>query len=122
MIEWFTWLLAGISVLAGAFCLVMGAFGRKPNDLVLGSVVLVELLLVVQVVIAIVAPFMGNTPTGHPVEFWTYLISALLMPPLAAFWGLVERTRWSTVVLGLVSLAIAIMVLRMHAIWFIQVL
>ncbi len=122
MIEWFTWLLAGTAILAGVFCMIMGAIGRKPDDFTLGSIVLVEALLVAQVVIGIVAPMLGNHPTGHPVEFWAYLVSAVIMPPLAAFWGLIERTRWSTVVLGVVSLAVAVMVLRMHAIWFVQAL
>ncbi|MDI2097518.1 hypothetical protein [Ruicaihuangia caeni] len=120
MIDWFTWLLAGVSLVGGLACLVLGAMGRKPNDFTLGAVVLVEALLLAQVVMAIVAPFLGNRPTGHPVEFWAYLISAVLIPPLAVFWGLVERNRWSTIVLGVASLAITIMVLRMHTIWFVQ--
>ena len=120
MIEWFSWLQAGVAILAGLFCLIMGAIGKKPNDLTLGAVILVELLLIVQVVVAIIAPFLGNTPTGHPLEFWAYLVSAVLIPPLAAFWGLVERNRWSTVVLGAACLAIAVMVLRMNQIWFVQ--
>lgn len=120
MIEWFSWLQAGVAILAGLFCLVMGLAGKKPNDLTLGAVILVELLLIIQVVIAIIAPFVGNHPTGHPLEFWAYLVSAVLIPPLAAFWGLVERNRWSTVVLGAACLAIAVMVLRMNQIWFVQ--
>ncbi|WP_166870600.1 hypothetical protein [Salinibacterium sp. ZJ450] len=120
MIEWFSWVQIAVALAAGVFCLVMGLAGKKPNDFTLGSLILVELLLIVQVVIAIVAPFVGNHPTGHPLEFWAYLISAVLIPPLAGFWGLVERNRWSTVVLGVASLAIAVMVIRMHAIWFVQ--
>ena len=120
MIEWFSWLQAGVAVAVGLFCLLMGFLGKKPNDFTLGALGLVEVLLLVQVVIAIVAPFVGNHPTGHPIEFWAYLVSAVLIPPLAGFWGLIERNRWSTVVLGVASLAIAVMVLRMHAIWFVQ--
>ena len=53
-------------------------------------------------------------------EFYIYLVSAIILPPVAVLWALVERTRWSTVVLGVVSLAIAVMVYRMNAIWFFQ--
>ena len=50
-------------------------------------------------------------------QFYVYLISALLIPPLAVFWALIERTRWSTVVLGVAAFAIAVMVVRMQQIW-----
>jgi hypothetical protein len=121
MIEWFTWLEVGIAVLGGLLCLVLGFSGRKPNDFSMGAAALVELLLIAQLVIAIVAPAAGNTPTGNPLEFYTYLISAIIIVPLAVFWALVDRTRWSTVVLGVACLAIAVMVYRMYQIWSVQV-
>lgn len=120
MIEWFTTAQVAVAVAAGLLCLVLGFAGRTPNDLVLAATALVELLLVVQVVIALVAPVTGNTPTGSLLEFWIYLVSAVLLPPAAAFWALVDRSKWSTVILGVASLAVAVMVYRMGAIWFVQ--
>lgn len=121
MIDWFTWLVVGIAVLVGVGCVVAGFARAKPNDLVLGAAALVEVLLIAQVVIALIAPAVGNVPTGSLLEFWVYLVSAALLPPLAAFWALVERNRWSTVILGVACLAVAVMVYRMGQIWFIQV-
>jgi hypothetical protein len=121
MIEWFTWLQIGVGVVGGVICLGLGFANRKPNDISMGAAVLVEVLLFAQLVIAIVAPLAGNPPTGSLPEFYIYLISALLMAPLAGFWALVERTRWSTVILGVMCLAIAIMVYRMDQIWTVQV-
>jgi len=121
MIEWFTTVQVIVAVLAGLLCLVSGLAGRTPEDATLGATVLVELLLVVQLVIAIVAPLVGNTATGSVLEFYVYLISAILLPPLAAVWALIERNRWSTVILGVTCLAIAVMVYRMNQIWFVQV-
>lgn len=120
MIEWFLVMQVAVAVLAGLLCLVLGLAGRNPNDLTLGMTALVELLLLVQVVIAIVAVPLGNLPTGSLVEFWVYLGSAVLIPPAAAFWALIERNRWSTVVLGVASLSIAVMLYRMGQIWFVQ--
>ncbi len=120
MIDWFSWVQVGVAVLAGLFALVAGLAGRKPDDYSLGAVLLVEALLVVQLVVALLAPAFGNSPTGNPLEFYTYLVSAILLLPLAAFWALVERTRWSTVVLGVAALAVAIMVYRMLQIWTVQ--
>ena len=49
-----------------------------------------------------------------------YLVSALLVPAAAVFWALVDRSRWSTVVLAVACFAIAVMVYRMGQIWFVQ--
>ncbi|GGF02335.1 hypothetical protein [Mycetocola zhadangensis] len=117
MIEWFTWLQVAVAVVAGLLCVTLGFLGKKPSDLTLGSLALVEVLLVVQLVIAIVAPFTGNTAVGSVLEFYTYLVSAILLPVAAAFWALVDRSKWSTVILGVVGLAIAVMVYRMQQIW-----
>jgi hypothetical protein len=37
------------------------------------------------------------------------------------FWALLERSRWSTVIMGVATLAVAVMVWRMQVIWTIQV-
>lgn len=121
MILWFTYLEVAVAVAAGLLCLVLGLVGRRPSDWTVGSLALVELLLIVQVVIAIVAPLAGNPPTGSLLEFWVYLVSAVLLPPLAVAWALVERSRWSTVIMGVAALAIAVMVWRMQVIWTVQV-
>jgi hypothetical protein len=120
VIGWFTVAQVAVAVVAGVLCLVVGAIGRKPSDLTVLPTALVEVLLVVQLVIAVVAPAVGNPPSGSLIEFYAYLLSGLLIPPLAVFWALVERTRWSTIILGASCLAIAIMVYRMDVIWNVQ--
>ncbi len=109
-----------VACAAGLLCVVVGLVGRKPNDVTLGALVVVEVLLIAQLVIAIIAPGLGNHPTGSVPEFYVYLISALIIPPAAIFWGLIERTRWSTVVLGVAAFAVAVMVFRMEQIWALQ--
>lgn len=121
MIEWFTTAQVAIAIGVGLVCLIVGGIGRAPSDLTNGLTALVALLLVAQIVVSIVAPLIGNQPTGDIVEYWVYLISAVLLPPLAIVWGLVDRSRWATVVLGVVALAVAVMVYRMGQIWFVQV-
>ncbi|HEY9521600.1 MAG TPA: hypothetical protein VIR33_00045 [Thermopolyspora sp.] len=121
MIEWFAYLQVAVAALAGIFCLVMGLIGKAPNDYTLGSLLLVEVLLLVQLVVSAVAPFVGNQASGSVLEFYTYLISALLLVPAAGFWALIERDRWSTIVLGVIGLSAAIMVYRMYQIWTVQV-
>ncbi|MCM3656700.1 hypothetical protein M3147_05475 [Agromyces mediolanus] len=120
MIEWYTWVQLGVAVAAGLLCLVLGLAGRKPSDLSVGALALVEVLLLAQLVVALLAPAFGNVPSGSVLEFYTYLVSALLLPPAAALWALLERNRWSTVVLGVAALAVGVMVYRMLQIWTVQ--
>ncbi|WP_396655368.1 hypothetical protein [Microbacterium sp.] len=121
MILWFTYVQVIVAVAAGVLCVVLGLMGRRPSDLTVGAMALIELLLIAQIVMAIVAPLTGNPPTGSLLEFWVYLISAALLPLAAVAWALVERGRWSTVALGVAALAVAVMVWRMQVIWAVQV-
>ena len=122
MIYWFTIAQIVVATAAGILALVLGFAGRKPSDLSLAGPALIELLLIAQVVVAIVAPFAGNEPTGNPYEFWADLLSALFIPIGALVWALIERSKWSTVVVGVGCLAIAIMLYRMEIIWSVQTL
>jgi hypothetical protein len=120
VIEWFTIVQVAIATAGGLLAVILGLAGRKPNDLVMGIAALVELLLIVQLVVAIAAPAFGNNATGDVLEFYIYLVSAVLLPIAGGFWALIERSRWSTVILGALCLAVAVMVYRMNAIWFVQ--
>lgn len=117
MILWFTIALVAVSVAAGLFALISGLVGRRPSDFTVGGLALVELLLIVQIVISIVAPFTGNNSRGSVLEFWVYLVSAAILPVAGVFWALIERSRWSTVIMGIVSLSVGIMAWRMWTIW-----
>jgi hypothetical protein len=121
MILWFTIAQIAVAVVAGLFCLIVGLAGRRPSDFSVGSLALVEVLLIVQVVVAIVAPLAGNPPTGDLLEYWVYLVSAALLPIGGVLWALMERSRWSTVILGVAAFAVAVMLWRMQVIWTIQI-
>lgn len=76
----------------------------------------VEVALVVQAFVAFWA-----TLTGHELTeagtFWGYVVVALCILPLAAAWALVERTRWSSVVLLVACVAVLAMQARIAQLW-----
>ena len=121
MILWFTIAQLVVAVAAGLFCVIAGLAGRRPSDWTVGALALVELLLVAQIMVAIIAPLAGNPPTGSLLEFWVYLVSAALLPLAGVAWALLERSRWSTVIMGIAALSVAVMVWRMQVIWTVQV-
>ena len=117
MIEWFAIAQVIVASVVGLVAVVAGLHGRRPGDVTVGGMALILLLLIAQVVIALIAPAAGNPPVGSALEFWVYLVSAVLLPPAAVFWALIERSRWSTVIMGIAALAVAVMVWRMQVIW-----
>lgn len=121
MIDWFTGLQISVAVIGGVLAIVLGLMGRKPSDLTMAFTGVVALLLIVQLAVTIASPLMGNLPTGNLLEMYIYLLGALFVPIGAGFWALLERNRWSTVILGVGMLAVAVMVYRMSQIWFVQV-
>lgn len=118
MILWFLAAQIGIAVIGGLLCLLLGVIGRSPNDLSMGIVALVTILLFAQLVVTIVSPLAGNSPRGDLTLLYVYLISALLLPLIGGFWALIERNRWSTMILGGICLSVAVMLYRMGQIWF----
>lgn len=118
-----SWLMIAQAVGVGVLGGVVAAAGMarvRMNDLVLGAAALTMLTLVVQIVASIAAPLMGSSPTGDLLEYWTYLVSAALIPPAATIWALADKGRWSVLVVGIGLLACAVMIYRMHQIWFVQ--
>ena len=76
----------------------------------------VEALLLVEVVLAVVRSVSGTGPADVP-TFWGYLITALILLPIAAAWAFAERTRWSSVVLLVAALTSAFLQLRLVQVW-----
>ncbi|NLT25910.1 MAG: hypothetical protein GXX90_04570 [Microbacteriaceae bacterium] len=117
MIEWYTWLTFGVGIIAGVVGLIWAFRKKPPTDLTAGLVAATGVLVLVQIVLAIVLPLLGNVCEGDGLEYWMYLLTAALIPPAAIFWSLIERNRWSNAVLGVAGFAVAVMVVRMQQIW-----
>ncbi len=115
---WFLVTQEVIAAAVGSFGLLLGMAKRKPSMISLGALGLVELLLLIQLVLSIVLVAGGERAKTDTVEFFSYLVVALIVPIGAGFWALVERTRWSTMVLGVAGFTVAIMLARMEQIWF----
>ena len=105
------------AVAAGLFVLGLGLFGRLPSLWSVGALAVVLLGLVGQLIYSTVAVIGGATAKIDTVEFFAYLIVAIMVPIGAGFWALVERNRWSTVILGVAALPGAVMLVRMNQIW-----
>ena len=117
MISWLYSSQLVLAIAAGSLTLILGLSKRKPSGISIGSLAIVELGLLVQLIASIAMVISGERAKLDTVEFFAYLIVALMIPIGAAFWALIERTRWSTVILGVGALTVAVMLVRMNQIW-----
>jgi hypothetical protein len=118
MFDGLTNLLLAISFSAAVALFVMSVARRKPSLVSLSVLGLVELALLVQTVVSIVLVSAGERAKTDTFEFFAYLFVALTIPLGAGFWALVERTRWSTMVLAVAAGTVGVMLARMQQIWF----
>ena len=121
MIEWVTWAIVALALAQALVSVGFAIAGSAPNDYTLAPTALLSVAMIAQVVITVVLQVSGSAPTGDIVEYWAYLGTAVFLGPAAIVWGLIERSRWATVALAIVGFSLAVMVYRMHEIWFVQV-
>lgn len=108
---------AVVCLISTLLCVGAALFRQPPNDITIISVAVVELFLVVYAVSGAVRQLTGEPILGEPWEFWGYLLTALLVPVGAFWWAVLERSRWSNIVLGAVGITIFVMLFRMEQIW-----
>ncbi|MBT2514275.1 hypothetical protein [Arthrobacter sp. ISL-30] len=110
--------ILAVGLLSTIICVVAGILKKAPNDVTILSVAAVELVLLVYFIGSIVRVAVGEHIAGAAWEFWGYLATALLLPPAAVYWSVLERTRWSNFVLGAVGVTALVMAARMNQIWY----
>ena len=117
MIEWLFWAEFWSVLAIATWLLVLGAIGRPPSGFSVALIALVEALLLIQLVVSIALVIGGEAAATDTVEFFGYLIVALLVPLAGFVWAILDRTRWSTVVLSASALVVWVMLIRMQQLW-----
>lgn len=118
MIDWFYQGAQFVAVVGGLLALILGLIGRLPSLVSLSPLALTAIALIIQVFITAGVLVSGATSKGDVIEFYGYLITALLVAVGAGIWSLAERSKYSTMIIGAANLTVAIMLLRMWQIWF----
>ena len=114
-----TALVVAASVVAVALAVLGGlstALRRRIGSAHLAMTVLLELLLLGQAVLAVVAVVGGHRP-AELVTFLAYLSTVVLLPVAGLLWARTEPTRWAGTVLGVAGLAVAVMLWRLLDLW-----
>lgn len=117
MIEAFYLVLVWYSVAVGLALLAAGLVGVKPGPVSIMATAGIEAGLVIQLLISTILAISGERAATSTLEFFGYLIVAMIVPVAAGFWGLAERSKYSMMVLGAAGLTVAVMLYRMQQLW-----
>ena len=93
-LDWWFWVTAVLGSLSAAAALVQYVRGYAPDDYSQGPVLLLEAYLVVYLIGSIIMQAVGPGPRGDWLEYYGYLLTAMVIPAGAFFYSLSERTRW----------------------------
>ena len=117
MLEPLYYALLFLTLAVGAIQLLLGFFGRKPGQLEIMMSLAVIAGLAVQLLVSTILAISGERAVISTLEYFGYLLVAIIVQVAAGFWALAEKTKWSTVILGAASLTVAVMLVRMLQIW-----
>jgi hypothetical protein len=105
------------SLIGAVWSAVLLALSRPVGKrILLGALGLIEVGLLVQCVVGIVA-FATQHRHVSGVTFIGYLVVSLVILPAAVWWSVTDRSRWGVGVLLIGCLVIPVMIVRMNQIW-----
>jgi hypothetical protein len=116
MIAALAYVVIALAAVAAIWGLVTAAANRPPGKAQLLFAAVVEVVTVIQSIIAAAKLAAGF----RPVELATtigYLIGIVILIPIAWFWANAERNRFSGIVLAVAALAVLAMTLRLLFLW-----
>ncbi len=117
MLEPLYYVLLFLTLAVGAVQLLLGFIGRKPGQAEIMMSLAVLAGLTVQLIVSTILALSGERAVISTIEYFGYLLVAIIVQVAAGFWALAEKTKWSTVILGAASLTVAVMLVRMLQIW-----
>lgn len=116
MISAFTYILFGYSAVLAVWGLVDAVRNRASSKYQLWFAAGLLVLLVVQLIVSIA--MWGQAGEGtDAILFFGYLLTAIVLMPMAWFWAYAELTRWGPAVMFAAGATVFVMVERMDQLW-----
>jgi hypothetical protein len=108
--------LIGACLLGAGWTAVLAARNQRVSNRLLIELGVVELLILAQLLVAVIALVGGDRPDST-VTFIAYAVGELVLLPAGVLWSQAERSRSSTLVILVACLGVAVMTARMLQIW-----
>jgi hypothetical protein len=109
-----TIIVAGLAL--AAYALLTTVRNRRMGYSLLVALGVLEILLLVEDGLIVARLVDGGRPASLPTLIG-YLIAMPIVPVAAAFWGLLERSRWGAAVVAVAGLVAPVLMVRLHEIW-----
>jgi hypothetical protein len=109
-----TIIVAGLAL--AAYALLTTARNRRMGVGLLAALGVLEILLLVEDGLIAAKLASGAHPAGLATLIG-YMIAMPIVPVAAAFWGLLERSRWGAAVVAVAGLVAPVLMVRLHQIW-----
>jgi hypothetical protein len=117
MIDGLSLILVCVALLGTLGAAALAVLNKLINWPLLVVLMVLELGLLVQLVVGIVE-LAGTDRDVSGVVFVTYLVAALLVPPIGLVWAVAEKSRWGSGVLAVAGLVVVVLELRLEQVWF----
>ncbi|GIH79433.1 hypothetical protein [Planobispora longispora] len=105
-----------LALLIAVVSLLTTALNKAMGNVLLIALGVLEIGLLVQAGFLIAALVRGEGP-AETATLIGYTAGTVVIPPIAAFWGVGERSRWGPAVIAVAGFAIPGMVGRMLQLW-----
>jgi hypothetical protein len=116
VIDGLAYVVIAVSLVVGLGIVALAIADRRPLTLLAYGLVAVEVVAIVQVLVAIVQAARGERP--HEVAtFIGYALTSVLVPPVGALWALSDKSKWGTLACGVAALVVAVLTVRMQQVW-----
>lgn len=115
MIAGLAYAVMGVSVALAVWTGISAGRHRPTGEVQMALVLVLEAALLTQSVIAYFR--MPGAALGEPVTFVAYSVGILAPLGLAFYLARIERTRWGSIIVSFACVVVAVMTLRLLALW-----
>ncbi|MEU6857693.1 hypothetical protein AB0B28_02265 [Glycomyces sp. NPDC046736] len=119
MIEWLYLAVQGAALAMSAWFFVETARSQRVARRHFAGIAALVALLLVQLAVSIA--IVPGEAGGGKAMFFSYLVTTILVPVVASFWGSIDRSRWGIGTVAASGLVVAALMLRLHQIWTVQI-
>lgn len=116
MVGWLAYVVIGLAIISTGWGVVTAIANKAPGNAQIYGAALLELAVLAQSIVATVFLISGSRPAELATTIG-YLIGIAVLVPLAVFWALMDRSRFSGLVMSVAGAAVAAMTLRLLVLW-----
>lgn len=116
VIDWLRYAVIAAGVLVAVCAYAGWRRNTSPGRVCLAVAVVAELLVIVQAVV-VTAKLIGGHHLAEPATFIGYLVTLVIVLPVAWWWSRLEKSKWGAVVVLVCGLVVAVLTVRLDQVW-----